>query len=498
MSRRSPLLVVPGLVALAASLTSADARAATVNVTTPTELKTAIQGAKAGDEIVLADGTYALNANVTCGTDGSTTPIVVRAENALKARIDFDALEGFKVTAPGWHFEGLDVHGACADDNLCEHAFHVTGKATGFVLRNSRVVDFNAQIKVNAENQAGTWFQPNDGLVEYNEFFDTQPRDTSNPVTKVNIDTVDRWVVRGNVIHDFQRASGGVTYGAFMKGGGKDGIFERNLVLCQRDLAAGPTATIGLSFGGGGTAPQYCAPAFTAGTPCTVENERGILRNNVIANCSDVGVYLNQSKDTRLLFNTLIGTTGVEFRFPSSSGEAKGNVMTSQVRRRDSAQAPLLADNLVDVSVATFQAMYVDPLVGDLRKKGDLSALLGKSLAGNALVPDDYCARARPSGGPLDLGALQASLGDCVTLVPPVGLPGGGESDAGAGIGGPTTEPKPGGGGGALGNDVTPSGNEDPDDAGCGISARGPSGADLAVAAAFATLALAVSRRRRR
>jgi parallel beta-helix repeat protein len=33
------------------------------------------------------------------------------------------------------------------------------------------------------------------------------------------------------------------------------------------------------------------------------------MRNNVIVNCSDVGIHVNKSKNTRLLHSTLIGTS---------------------------------------------------------------------------------------------------------------------------------------------------------------------------------------------
>ena len=62
--------------------------AAIVHVATATELTTAIDNAMPGDEIVLADGTYALTANVTCDAAGTEAePITVRAASALGAHI---------------------------------------------------------------------------------------------------------------------------------------------------------------------------------------------------------------------------------------------------------------------------------------------------------------------------------------------------------------------------------------------------------------------------
>jgi hypothetical protein len=402
-------------------LLSGTALAAVKNVSTVAQLQSALSSAQAGDEIILADGTYAVNGDLSCAADGTPTqPIVVRAANRHAARLRFNALEGFKVTGRSWTFEGLDIEGVCAQDSSCEHAFHVSGHAERFTLRDSRVRNFNAQLKVNASrNGSGVWEIPHRGLVERNELYDTRARSTSNPVTKLNIDTGDDWVVRDNFLHDFAKA-GGISYGAFMKSGGSRGVFERNLVLCTRDVTTTDTR-IGLSFGGGGTGNAFCAPAFDAGVSCDPEHSDGVLRNNVIVNCSDVAIYLNRAARTQVLFNTLIKTSGVDFRYPSSTGEAHGNVLSGVVRARDGA-AFSAGTNLSSVAEATWTTWYQAPLAGDLHLKGDVSALVGKA-AGRAQVMDDYCARARPAA--YTLGALEHSLGDCPGGTPDGGVPGG-------------------------------------------------------------------------
>lgn len=392
-----------------------------IDVATPAELVAAISNAKAGDEIVLADGTYPLT-GVSCAAAGTqAAPIVVRAANKHGALIELDSLEGFKVTAPNWHFEGLDVRGVCAVDSNCEHAFHVMGAAEGFVLRNSRVRDFNAQLKVNASNINGTYVIPHKGLIEYNELGDTRGRNTSNPVTKLNIDTGDDWIVRGNFIHDAYKMGGdGVSYATFLKSGGNRGVVERNLVVCSKDTTGG--TRIGLSLGGGGTGAQFCAPAFDPNVPCSIEHTGGTIRNNIIANCSDVGIYLNRAKDSRILYNTLIATNGIDFRFDTTSGEAVGNVLASKIRSRDSATMTA-TNNLQDV--VDFAAWYQAPLVGDLKVIGDVSAL---KAGGPKRVDDDYCGRVRPAD-PITLGALEHPLGDCGTTTPPMPPDGGVDED---------------------------------------------------------------------
>ncbi len=435
---------------------AATARAEDVPVATADELIAAIADAAPGDVILLADGIYPL-AGASCTASGTAeAPIVVRSATPLGARIELDAVEGFKVSGAHWRFEGLDVQGVCGNAPDCEHAFHVVGGAEGFVLRGSRVRDFNAQLKVNAQPDEGGVYQvPHRGLIEGNELRDTAPRDTDAPVTKLNIDTGDGWVVRANVIADFHKNGGNeVSYGAFMKSGGHGGLFERNLVLCSDQVQTGGVR-IGLSFGGGGTGAQYCAPSFDPEVPCDPEHEGGVMRNNIIASCSDVGIYLNLATNTKLLHNTLIDTAGIDFRFASSTGEADGNVLSGAIAARDGGTFTAGA-NVENVALETFLAAYQAPLSGDLRVIGDVSSWEGAGTP-RADVVDDYCLRDRPDG-PTTLGALEHTLGDCVTVPPPQGGGSGSSSGSGGGVpasgaGGSTSE------GGSSGDGAGPPGS---------------------------------------
>jgi len=438
-------LLTAGLLSCASTALARD-----VPVDSATALVAAIGAARAGDVILLASGSYRLTGVGCSATGTASAPIVVKSATPLAAKLQLDSLEGFKVTGAHWHFEGLDITGVCAKDADCEHAFHVTGAAEGFVLRSSRVLDFNAQLKVNSTQVAGTWRTPHGGLVEGNEIADSHPRSTSSPVTKLNIDTGDGWVVRANYIHDAHKGGGdGISYAAFMKSGGRNGTFERNLVICSRNDTSGGVR-IGLSFGGGGTGAQFCAPAFDAATPCDPEHRGGTMKNNIIVNCSDVGIYLNKARDTKLLFNTLASTTGIDFRYASSTGEADGNVLSGKIRGREGGTFTNKT-NLTEVTA--FGSWYVSPTTGDLTKKGDLSSLLQKADP-RAEVADDYCGRPRPATK-LTLGALEHSLGDCDTTRPPL-VPGAGPADAGAG------EVRPDAGAGAASD----AGAQSPSDAG--------------------------------
>jgi hypothetical protein len=59
------------------------------------------------------------------------------------------------------------------------------------------------------------------------------------------------------------------------------------------------------------------------------------MRDNLIAFCSDDGIYLNRAAETVLEHNTLLDTAGIDSRFPESSAEVLSNVVDSVIRQRD-------------------------------------------------------------------------------------------------------------------------------------------------------------------
>ncbi len=367
------------------------AAAETYTVSDAAGLLTAVQQANPGDDIQLESGTYRIDQNISLNRPG---PITMNGANG--AVIEFDAVEGFKVNAPDWTFDHLTIRGVCADDSDCEHAFHIVGGADRTVIRNSRIINFNAQIKGNGNGQVpGTY--PNDVLIEFNEFYDEAPRETSNPVTKIDVVGGRRWIIRRNYLHDFAKGQGnGVSYAAFLKGNSRDGLFDANLVVCSRDHDG--ATRLGLSFGGGGTAPDSICEDQT----CSPEHQNGVMRNNIVANCSDVGIYINKGKDVRLINNTLIGTSGIDVRFAESTAVVANNIVEGRIRERDGGSATQ-SNNLDQLSPVDF---FVDAPNLDFRPV-NVMALID---AGRAeMVEFDYCANTRDRV--LDIGAIEYSAG---------------------------------------------------------------------------------------
>jgi len=323
--------VPPAQLALVAGARSQPAGqdGAGIQVATPEALRTALLQAAPGDVITLAPGTYRFQGKgIDVPRPGrADAPIVVRAAQPGTVHIELETLEGFVVGAPYWRFENLNIDGVCRADDDCEHAFHVVGNGHHFVSVNNTIRDFNAHIKING---AGGRF-PDDGLIEHTTLTATHARATTKPVTPVDLVAASGWTLRANLITDFVKGDGNqVSYGAFAKGGGKNNVFERNVVWCEQVLRGLPGQRVGLSLGGGGTGGEFCRDSR-----CITEQEGSTLRANLIVGCSDAGIYLNEAAASKVFDNTLVDTTGIDVRYPASSAVVDGNLVDGPIRARD-------------------------------------------------------------------------------------------------------------------------------------------------------------------
>jgi parallel beta-helix repeat protein len=147
----------------------------------------------------------------------------------------------------------------------------------------------------------------------------------------VDLVAASGWTLRANLITDFVKREGNqVSYGAFAKGGGRNNVFERNVVWCEQVLRGLPGQRVGLSLGGGGTGSEYCRDGR-----CITEQEGSTLRANLVVGCSDAGIYLNNAAGSRVFDNTLVDTTGIDVRYPASSAQVDGNLVDGPIRGRD-------------------------------------------------------------------------------------------------------------------------------------------------------------------
>jgi len=255
------------------------------------------------------------------------------------------------------------------------------------VIRNNEIREFNAHLKVNGAD--GLF--PDHGRVIGNRLVNTRARRTGNPVTLFDLVAASNWLVEGNLIADFVKDGGDSTsYGAFAKGGGAGNRFIRNIVLCEHRLRGASGRRIGLSFGGGGSGAAACRDKR-----CVVEHERGLMRDNLIASCSDDGIYINRSAQSEILHNTLIDTAGIDLRFAESTARVEGNLMDGPIRVRDGALLRV-ADNRSAWLTARYLGVggernrFVDALALDLRWNADVPRRTRSERA------PDLCGTVRP------------------------------------------------------------------------------------------------------
>lgn len=380
-----------------------------VHVDTSAAATTAIANAKPGDAITFAPGRYRFEGKyIGAGHAGTEkNPIVVRAEQPGTVELEFAMSEGFLVSAPYWVFENLSIRGICGSHRDCEHAFHVVGNASHFTARNNTVTDFNAHFKINGQDGA----MPDDGLIEFNTLTNSSIRQTSNPVTPIDLVAASNWVMRKNLITDFSKAEGGrVSYGAFAKGAGKNNLFENNIVICEYRLHAPGSQQVGLSLGGGGTGKAVCRDKR-----CVTEQDAGIIRGNLIASCSDEGIYINRAATSKIIHNTLIDTGGISVRFAESSADLEGNLIDGPIRLRDNAILRE-TDNLSTSVTRLYLGSHPVRQLFDNGARHTLSGKLPRRAAGpGATGIPDLCGT--KASGPHSYGAFD-NFADCLRQGP--------------------------------------------------------------------------------
>jgi parallel beta-helix repeat protein len=339
-------LVIPGVGALPRAM-AARQSGREILLGTAAEVRSAVAHALPGDVLTMLPGRYNFSQTLPLAQPGRPdSKITLRARQADTVFIDFATEQGFVVTAPDWRVENLSLRGACAAQPECEHAFHVVGGAVRFAAVNNTITDFNAHFKINGEQ--GRF--PDDGLIEGNTLTNGSVRQTGGAVTLIDMVAVNGWIIRRNLISDFVKGGGdGISYGAFAKGGGAGNVFEQNVVVCEARLRGLAGQRVGLSLGGGGSGKQYCRDQ-----KCITEQDQGVIQSNLVASCSDAGIYLNSAARSRVLHNTLLDTTGIEARFAGTTGDVEGNLVDGRIVERAGARMGLRENRVTPAAALLF------------------------------------------------------------------------------------------------------------------------------------------------
>jgi len=310
----------------------------TLYVSDAKSLLNALKKVQPGETILVADGEYLLQGKrfMTSSEIASEShPIILRAEHPGQAKLLLSSTEGIFLNHPYWTITGFRFIGKCSN-SACEHAIHIVGDANHTTVSNNEFIDFNAALKINGSKDQ----YPDNGTINNNHFHFTQPRNTRSSVTPVNLDHANNWVITHNIIRDFVKTGGNrISYGAFIKGGAINGIIENNLVICNTSQNQNTTSQVGLSIGGGGMNNRRDYAPYEA--------KNIIIRNNIISNCNDVGIYINKGQESLINNNTLFNTSGIDIRFQESSAFIVNNLLSGKLRERDNGQLLVDSGNIV-------------------------------------------------------------------------------------------------------------------------------------------------------
>jgi hypothetical protein len=176
---------------IVAEADAAPACARTVDVTSSTALAKALGAAKAGDCIVLADGTYTFPGSI--GADGSAAaPIVVRAAHTLKA-----------VVASG----GIALKGAAYVEIQGVH-FTSGGRITLTDCDHCRIDRFRLERQEDGQDWVTVTGKSHDCRLDHNDFGPQKKIGNMIMLAGSGDQTVQRTRIDHNFIHDVQYSGG--------------------------------------------------------------------------------------------------------------------------------------------------------------------------------------------------------------------------------------------------------------------------------------------------
>ncbi len=381
--REGECVPAPFLVPPRAEPRGLDSRVASVAA-----LRDAAANARPGDVITIAPGDYTVDAPIRCLRSGAPdAPIVVRAEPGTVA-LDLVAQDQmFDVTGAWWVFEGLDVRGACAIDEDCEHAFHVSRNADQVVIRDNRITDFDQAIKVNGVLDGEAQLFPDGLLVEGNDVGLSRPRQSVNPTMGIWLSGGTGHVLRGNHVHDVGTGTGGQPPSPqiWLAGNGRDLEVVGNLVDCGEGAddreGIGSRETVPLQEG-------LCVDFV-----CQPTQQRLLLADNVVVGCGEAdGLRLRECRQCQVDHLSVIGSG---LTFDGGSGRVSATVLEGELVQ---ANGPVL--ELAENRTGGDASWWADVAGGDYRPAASLAAS-----ASAAARDEDLCGHPRPS--PSAVGALE-------------------------------------------------------------------------------------------
>jgi len=375
----------------AAALSTARVSAATITVSSVSELRSAVAAAAPGDVIELTDGVYQWTES-TLVTISDKSNLTIRSQSGNRAAV---VLQGaginggtqfvFKLyRSPHFTAENMTLR------DVYWHCVQVNEDSDYCTLRNLVMWDAGeGPVKVTSPGHSGPYSDY--GLIE-DCVIGYTTQGMRDVVEGIDIVGSVGWVIRNCEFYNVTKGPDPdlVGYGFFAKGNSQDTVVEG----CYFE-----NCDIPLSFGGGGTAPEW----FRDGD-MTYEHRGGIMRNNVVNGTKDVAIYMNSAHDFKVYNNTLWSTfagydSSIDSRF-NSSGEIANNICSQYYHLRDGGAATE-HHNLWHASLSLFE----DPGSGNFHLVSGATSAIDQGADLTADVPTDMDGQTRPIGAAVDIGA---------------------------------------------------------------------------------------------
>ena len=359
-----------------------------VNVSTESQLQTAVQRLASNTTIVLAPGTYVLTRALV--VRGALSHVAIRGRTENRDDVKLVGAGMAKANDGGvpfgiWTGDGVDgilIANLTIRDFFYHPLIFNAGTHAPHVY-NVHLVDAGEQfIKANPD-RAGHGVD--DGIVEYSviEYTATAKSYYTNGV---DVHTGANWIIRHNLFRNIVSTDAQLAGPAVLVWNhSSNTIVEGNTFLnCARGIALG----LGIKPGG--------------------DHKGGIIRNNFFyrsrSQPGDVGIIVADSAGTQVLNNTVFvsGTypTPIEYRFDGATGVVlTNNLLDGTIGRRNNASG-VERNNLTGASAD----LFVNAAAGDLHLVRTARAAIDRGTV-VADVTDDWNGRPRPAGAGYDIGA---------------------------------------------------------------------------------------------
>ncbi len=361
-----------------------------VNVTTETELQSAVASLTSGTTILIAPGTYQLTRSLA--VKGPLADVTIRGRTDGR---DDVVLRGPGMTNPNYGavefgiWVGGDVQRLTIANmtirDVWYHPIIMNAGPQSPHLYNIHLINGGQQLlKTNpADDGSGI----NNGVIEYS-VFEYSPTSRDDYANAIQVLAGSNWIIRNNLIKNIKAPSGQLAGPAVMAWFSASGtIVEGNTFInCQREI----------SFGLIDRTPN--------------DHTGGIIRNNFIyrdasVEGGDVAIGVMDSPGTKVLHNTIFINGGsypnaIEYRFPDTTGVLIENNLTNKlIAARDGATGTV-TNNYTTATIDMFTA----PTSGDLHLLPTATAVIDHAIP-LPDVPLDWDGTPRAMGGVPDIGA---------------------------------------------------------------------------------------------